>query len=44
MKVPPTVKTSLSPGSRVVTEYFNKAGLNANTWTSWVSRPPVTAA
>jgi aconitate hydratase len=27
MKVPPTVKTSLSPGSRVVTEYFNKAGL-----------------
>ena len=26
MKVPPTVKTSLSPGSRVVTEYFNKAG------------------
>jgi aconitate hydratase len=28
MKVPPTVKTSLSPGSRVVTEYFNKAGLS----------------
>ena len=28
MKVPPTVKTSLSPGSRVVTEYFNKSGLN----------------
>ena len=27
MKVPPTVKTSLSPGSRVVTEYFNKSGL-----------------
>jgi aconitate hydratase len=27
MKVPPTVKTSLSPGSRVVTEYFNKANL-----------------
>jgi aconitate hydratase len=27
MKVPATVKTSLSPGSRVVTEYFNKAGL-----------------
>jgi aconitate hydratase len=27
LKVPPTVKTSLSPGSRVVTEYFNKAGL-----------------
>ena len=28
MTVPPTVKTSLSPGSRVVTEYFNKAGLS----------------
>ena len=28
LKVPPTVKTSLSPGSRVVTEYFNKSGLN----------------
>jgi aconitate hydratase len=27
LKVPPYVKTSLSPGSRVVTEYFNKAGL-----------------
>ncbi len=27
MTVPPTVKTSLSPGSRVVTEYFNKANL-----------------
>jgi aconitate hydratase len=27
LKVPPTVKTSLSPGSRVVTEYFNKSGL-----------------
>ncbi len=28
MTVPPTVKTSLSPGSRVVTEYFNKSGLS----------------
>ena len=28
LTVPPTVKTSLSPGSRVVTEYFNKSGLN----------------
>jgi aconitate hydratase len=27
LKVPPYVKTSLSPGSRVVTEYFNKSGL-----------------
>ncbi|HEY2587947.1 MAG TPA: aconitate hydratase AcnA [Tepidisphaeraceae bacterium] len=27
LKVPPYVKTSLAPGSRVVTEYFNKAGL-----------------
>jgi aconitate hydratase len=27
LKVPATVKTSLSPGSRVVTEYFNKSGL-----------------
>jgi aconitate hydratase len=28
LKIPPTVKTSLSPGSRVVTDYFNKSGLN----------------
>jgi aconitate hydratase len=28
LKVPPYVKTSLSPGSRVVTEYFDKAGLS----------------
>ena len=27
LKVPVYVKTSLSPGSRVVTDYFNKAGL-----------------
>jgi aconitate hydratase len=27
LKVPPIVKTSLAPGSRVVTDYFNKAGL-----------------
>jgi aconitate hydratase len=27
LKVPPYVKTSLSPGSRVVTDYFDKAGL-----------------
>ena len=27
LKVPPFVKTSLSPGSRVVTEYLEKAGL-----------------
>ena len=27
LKVPDYVKTSLSPGSRVVTDYFNKAGL-----------------
>jgi aconitate hydratase len=27
LKVPPYVKTSLSPGSRVVTEYYNHAGL-----------------
>ncbi len=27
MKVPPYVKTSLAPGSRVVTEYLEKAGL-----------------
>ncbi|MBV8780982.1 MAG: aconitate hydratase AcnA, partial [Phycisphaerae bacterium] len=28
LTVPPTVKTSLSPGSRVVTDYFTKSGLN----------------
>src|SRR5690606_25213700 len=27
MKVPPYVKTSLAPGSRVVTEYLDEAGL-----------------
>jgi len=27
MRVPPYVKTSLAPGSRVVTDYLNKAGL-----------------
>jgi aconitate hydratase len=27
LRVPPYVKTSLAPGSRVVTDYFNKAGL-----------------
>ena len=27
LKVPPHVKTSLAPGSRVVTDYFDKAGL-----------------
>src|SRR5205823_7160809 len=27
LKMPPHVKTSLSPGSRVVTEYFDKADL-----------------
>jgi aconitate hydratase len=28
LKVPPYVKTSLSPGSRVVTDYFDKSGLS----------------
>src|SRR5215203_4451373 len=28
LKVPPYVKTSLSPGSRVVTDYLDKAGLS----------------
>jgi aconitate hydratase len=28
LTVPPHVKTSLAPGSRVVTDYFEKAGLN----------------
>ncbi|HEX8550070.1 MAG TPA: aconitate hydratase [Abditibacteriaceae bacterium] len=28
LKVRPTVKTSLAPGSRVVTEYYEKTGLN----------------
>ncbi|HSU65530.1 MAG TPA: aconitate hydratase AcnA, partial [Tepidisphaeraceae bacterium] len=28
LRVPPHVKTSLAPGSRVVTEYFNKSGLS----------------
>lgn len=29
LRVPPWVKTSLAPGSRVVTDYFEKAGLTA---------------
>jgi aconitate hydratase len=29
LRVPPYVKTSLAPGSRVVTDYFDKAGLTA---------------
>src|SRR5262249_47781054 len=29
LRVPPTVKTSLAPGSRVVTEYLNKSGLQS---------------
>ncbi|MBN2022046.1 MAG: aconitate hydratase AcnA [Pirellulales bacterium] len=29
LRVPPFVKTSLAPGSRVVTDYLNKAGLTA---------------
>ncbi len=29
MKVPPYVKTSLAPGSRVVTEYLEETGLAA---------------
>src|SRR5207253_6344020 len=28
LKVPPYVKTSLAPGSRVITDYLNKAGLS----------------
>lgn len=28
LKVKPYIKTTLSPGSRVVSEYFNKAGLS----------------
>lgn len=28
LKTPPWVKTSLAPGSRVVTDYYNKAGLS----------------
>ncbi len=38
-----TVKSSLAPGSRVVTDYLNKTGLS-RIWTSSVSRPSVTAA
>jgi aconitate hydratase len=29
LKTPPWVKTSLAPGSRVVTDYYEKAGLNS---------------
>jgi aconitate hydratase len=27
LRTPPWVKTSLAPGSRVVTDYYNKSGL-----------------
>ncbi|HEX4008311.1 MAG TPA: aconitate hydratase AcnA [Acidobacteriaceae bacterium] len=33
LSVPPWVKTSLAPGSRVVTDYYNKAGL-----TQWLDK------
>ena len=39
----PWVKTSLSPGSRVVTDYFDDAGLTP-TWRSWGSTSRATAA
>ena len=36
LKVKPYVKTSLAPGSRVVTEYLAKAACSSR-WPSWVS-------
>ena len=40
----PWVKTTLAPGSKVVTDYYEKAGLHARTSTSSASRPSATAA
>jgi aconitate hydratase len=45
LKVPPWVKTSLAPGSKVVTEYLNTAGLTPyldqldSTWSATDARP-----
>ncbi len=40
----PWVKTTLAPGSKVVMDYYDRAGTDARTWTSWVSTWSVTAA
>jgi hypothetical protein len=44
LKVNPIVKSSLAPGSRVVTDYLDKTGLSSPTSTSSASRPSVMAA
>ena len=43
LKVKPWVKTSLAPGSQVVTDYLEKAGCR-KTWMPWASIWWVTAA
>jgi aconitate hydratase len=43
LKVKPHIKTSLAPGSRIVTEYLTKPAC-CPTWKSWALRWPATAA
>ena len=43
LKVQPHIKTSLAPGSRIVTEYLTKPAC-CPTWRSWASTSPATAA
>ena len=44
LTVPPYVKTSLAPGSRVVTDYLRTRPGWTSRWTSWASTPSATAA
>ena len=40
----PWVKTTLAPGSKVVTDYYARSGPARRTWTSWASTSSATAA
>ena len=44
LKTKPHVKTSLSPGSRVVTDYLARGGAGQSRWSNWASTPSATAA
>ena len=40
----PWVKTTLAPGSKVVSDYYDRSGPDARTWTSSASTWSATAA
>ena len=44
LKVKPYVKTSLAPGSRVVTDYLDQGRLDRLARTRWAFKPSATAA